>query len=316
MLEFEQIFKNEQVKLLLSQENFLDFFNQINPLIGNRIELNKISLCPWNDYQEQFLSFIVTALTNPIPSQDELQDSILPKLKGVYFCLGDDGRYFSIHGSLYYNEIDWAANADFDFTSAKEDDFLQYLSEELTPFLQQHPKALLNSSADTQPLTDLIYLFSAFTILKAMETINNNPYIANASIAMGYSDGGDELIFGHFSNGKFIKNIQIVPDGHYETPSSAPTVVIEPIEPRGPLWKYLQHNYSKLIKGLGLMEQFIKCGEDEAERISKVFQDYLVINRCSRCQFIKKTPRARLCLNCGEFLPPDDNIQIESHYCK
>ncbi len=60
---------------------------------------------------------------------------------------------------------------------------------------------------------------------------------------MGYSDG-DELIFGHFSNGTFIKNIQIIPNGDYKSPSTAPEIVLPPTEPRGAVWESGQEHQS------------------------------------------------------------------------
>nr|MBA2650775.1 hypothetical protein [Tatlockia sp.] len=305
MLLFKQIFKDEQVKKFISHKHFLNFLVQINPFIDHRIDLDKISLCPWDDYHKQFHDSIITSLNNSSIISDARQGNnitLLPKIKGVYFCLGDDGLYFSIHGSQYFNETDWAANADFDFDDGnREGNLLQLLSYELATALKLDPKSIVNSPPE--PITDLTYLFSAFTILKTMENIKDNPYLANAGIAMGYSDG-DELIFGHFSNGTFIKNIQIIPNGDYKSPSTAPEIVLPPTEPRGAVWEYLRDYYLNFIKDQDLMDQFVRYGEKEAERICKTFEEHLVINRCPLCQSPKKTPRARLCLNCGIFTDP------------
>jgi hypothetical protein len=87
--------------------------------------------------------------------------------------------------------------------------------------------------------------------------------------------------------------------------STAPVQVSKPTAPCGDLWEYLKFNYAKFLQEQGLFERFLEFGETEAQRISECFKDLLFINECPLCGNIKKTPRARLCLKCGDFTFPN-----------
>ena len=95
---FEHIKNN-----IKSCPDFEGFFESINC---------KIVGFPWDHYQKMLCNEILRSLNNLKPNSNL---PVIPKegLRGVYFCLGDDGYHFSIAGSLYFDEIDWAANADF-----------------------------------------------------------------------------------------------------------------------------------------------------------------------------------------------------------
>ncbi|MDR3503635.1 MAG: hypothetical protein P4L79_13745 [Legionella sp.] len=58
--------------------------------------------------------------------------------------LADDAQHFSIHGSLYYNEEDWTAGADYDYKDPTE--LFMRLSEEL-----------VSLQLDSKIIQDLLY---------------------------------------------------------------------------------------------------------------------------------------------------------------
>jgi hypothetical protein len=247
---------------------------------------DKILQLLWSDAQTKLITLIIESLKHWIG----INEMIVPEegLKGVYFCLGYEGAYLDIGGSLYFNETDWAANADFDLRDG----------EEIRQLMFHFSSNLLSLPLPSNKTTDLMYLFVAFVINKAMERADNIDAIAHAGISLGFNDG-DELILGHFVNKKFVQDIKIIDS--YENPSTAPEYEPVAVEPRGDLWHYLQHNYLAFIKEQGLAEPFTCNGEEEAKRILEAFKKDIFVNHCAQCNFIKKTPKAQLCLNCGAF---------------
>ena len=282
------IFKNKSIKNAMSYSNFIDFIKDIESEI--KINFSTILELPWDNYQKSLATIITKSLYTF--KQEALDCNIkIPAtgLKGIYFCLGDDAKSLCIAGSLYFNEIDWAANADlYASDDAMATDLISNIVDSLDS-LELHKSSI----------PDLIYLFSAFTINKAITTLDNIPEIANAGVVLGYSDG-DELILGHFVKSKFIQKIKIVKDGKYKSLSSIKNVHIER-PTTGPIYNYLRWNYRDFIKENNLQEWLEKGGELEAKRISTKFKKYIFINRCPKCDFIKMTPLARLCLSCGDF---------------
>ncbi|MFJ1268537.1 hypothetical protein ACD661_08225 [Legionella lytica] len=282
------LFEKEPVKKALHLDRFMDFINEIVPLYEEEIPLELIALLPWDELQKRLSEYISAGLGNLTDSAGQPPGAVFPKiLKGVYFCLGD---YFSIHGSLYYNEVDWAANAAYDYKDSSEL-FMQLWNE------------LVSLQLDLKIILDLRYMFAVFTSLKTLRTIDGIKDIANAVMALGYSDG-DILTLGYFSEQQFQEHIEIVDNGEYENPSTAPVEVPRPVVPRGDLWDYMRSYCMTFIQEQGLQERFWEFGGAEAERISHEFKEQLILNRCPLCHAIKKTPRARLCLKCGEFTPP------------
>ena len=285
------LFEKEQVKKATHLSRFMDFINEIVPLYEEEIPLYLIAFYPWDEIQKRLSELIITALRNFTDSDGQSPSVVLPKiLKGVYFCLADDAQHFSIHGSLYYNEEDWSAGADYDYKDSTE--LFMQLSDEL-----------VSLQLDSKVIQDLLFMFAAFTLLKTLRTIDDIKDVANAAMALGYSDG-DILTLGHFLDQQFNEHIEIVENGAYENPSTAPVEVYRPVAPRGDLWSYMKANFMAFIQEHGLLERFCELGETEAERISEEFKGQLNFNRCPLCHAIKKTPRARLCLKCGEFTPP------------
>lgn len=71
----------------------------------------------------------------------------------------------------------------------------------------------------------------------------------------------------------------------------------------------MRDNFMVFIKEHGITERFFEFGETEAKQISDEFKSQLILNQCPLCNALKKTPRARLGLKCGEFTPPNVNIQ-------
>ncbi|MGQ3891071.1 hypothetical protein [Legionella sp. CNM-4043-24] len=290
------IFEKEQVKKATHLNRFTDFINEIAPLYEAIIPFDVIAIFPWDDIQKILSEYIITGLRELTDSAGQSPDVVLPdSIKGVYFCLADDARHFSIHGSLYYNEIDWAAQADYDYKGSNE-------------LFTQLSDALRSLSLSIEVTQDLLYLFAAFTLLKTLRKIDSIPDVANAAMTLGYSCG-DILILGRFIDQAFHEQIEIVIDGEYENPSTAPVIAHEPTEPRGDLWHYMDSYSTDFIRNHGLTERFYKLGEAEAVRISEEFKSELILNQCPLCNAIKKTPRARFCLKCGEFTEPRVNPQ-------
>lgn len=254
--------------------------------------LPKIEGVSWNHYQTT-LSNIITKEFQSFKVTKSCSDktSFIPSagVKGVYFCLGDDGYSLSISGSLYVNESDWAANAEF-YPQAVEypDKIFHHISKEL-----------ISHNINETDITYILFLFTLFTICKVMPKLENIPEVKNALIVLGYSDG-DEFILGKFTESKFELNINVNPDGAYEHPSTAISLPVKTII-RGEYYDYLKHNYMPLIRANGLAEQLYNGGEVEAINIFNQLKDHLFINICSRCGSLKKTPRARLCLTCHDF---------------
>jgi hypothetical protein len=279
------IFQQNTVIHALSCPDFITFIKKIE--MFDSLGGDKILQLPWPDAQTKLTALIVESLTHWIV----INETPVPEegLKGVYFCLGYEGAYLDICGSLYFNETDWAANADF---SPRDN------GEEILQLMLYLSSNLLSIPLPSNKITDLMYLFVAFVINKAMEQAGNIDAIAHAGISLGFNDG-DELILGHFVNKKFVQDIKIIDS--YENPSTDPEYEPIVLEPRGDLWHYLQHNYSAFIKEQGLADLFIYNGEQEAERILETFKKDIFVNHCAQCNFIKKTPKAQLCLNCGAF---------------
>lgn len=284
------IFNDSLIKGAMSLNAFKDFIKKI--ICSGKLDISKALDLPWEDYQASLSDSVLQSLNNFKKTKGQISDTFISSegLKGIYFSLGDDGLSLSIGGSLYYNESDWAANADFYPEKSENIDRLFLLIS----------KNLILFRLDKKTISELLYLFSAFTINKTMQLAENITEIANAGIVLGYSDG-DELILGHFVKNKFIANLSVVENGDYEKPSTVEFFKETSFEPRGPIWSYLHSNYRRLIEEKGLGELFNHGGEVEAEKLSKEFETIFFINRCKKCGSIKKTPKANLCLYCGDF---------------
>lgn len=292
------------IKRVIAQNDFIAVLKQTEK--SRKPYFDELLKLPWQDYQNTLTHFIIEFFNGLKNNRDIFTHSAIPAdgLKGVYFCLGDDGVAFDMGGSLYFNESDWAANATFDFGYNSELEDLLFKIEAVLMLLKSNH----DDEITYDEITDIFYLFDVFTLFKALEKVENIAEVKNAGIAIGYSEG-DELILGYFSEGKFVKDIKIVWNGEHENPSSAPS---DPsVDPafRGPLWGYLQHNYHEFLKAQNRYEQFVCDGEKLAEKIIEEFKDYIFINRCEKCGHIKKTSKAKLCLNCGAVIDPKAPIQ-------
>lgn len=284
-----KLFEKAQVKKATKHNYFMEFIHEITPFLEEAIPLNTLDLIDWKKSQEILNDFIIWGLSNLQNSANKSPISFSKPIKGVYFCLADDAANFSIHGSFYSNESEWAANADF--YTRDDFDLFSHLSDKLF-FLKMEPQLVEN----------VLFLFTAFTLLKTLNETQDIPDIANAYMALGFCSG-DELGLGQFSNKKFIEHIEIVEDGYYPNPSTAPAVIKKTIE-KGDFWFYLRRFHEPFLNEYGLMEQLQESGEKEAFRISKMFADILNLNYCSICGTLKKTPKARLCLTCKKFTGP------------
>lgn len=271
-----------------SQANFLSFLNnvwkedakQFNNLEISHKELEDIGL-----NLGKFIKNNLNTLKTGTPNLEAYNEG----LKGLYFSLGDDGRSLSIGGSIYYNEIDWAANADF------------YQQEDAWETLDPLIDTLTEQRLPREIIKYIVLLFLSYILLKTLSEFQPNYLIKNAGVVVGFCNG-DELILGHFKDGQFTNKVKFIEDGKYELPSSAPIINIQS-EPIGPLWHYIHWNFRDFLKEQNLYLDFIKLGEQGAESLCKAYPKELFVNRCLKCSFIKKTPKASLCLNCGDFSP-------------
>lgn len=249
---------------------------------------SKLAVISWQKHEKNIHQAVTKSLQDFVP----IADIIMPEsgLKGVYFCLGDSGGSLQIAGSIYYKEKDWAANADFCAEYDEENSILDEISD-----LFRH------EDIEREYIETVEYFFIAFVLYRLMHSTKVPNNMVNAGVSLGYSDG-DELIIGHFQNGNFIGEIKVV--NEHEKPSSAPALMLHSVEERGDLWDYLRRNYYRYLKTEGLEDSFIRLGEAEAERICVLYEDTIFVNKCGKCNFIKMTPEASLCLNCGDFSSP------------
>ncbi len=98
------------------------------------IPIEIIASLPWHEFQKILQDYVISGLNNLTDSASRPPDYILPKtLKGIFFCLADDAQHFTIHGSLYYDEIDWTAEADYDYKTHTE--LFSQLSQDLNILL-------------------------------------------------------------------------------------------------------------------------------------------------------------------------------------
>lgn len=229
---------------------------------------SKTAGLPWN----QNIEILGDAILQSLNSIKSIKDAkgVNEELKGIYFCLGDDGYSFCLGCSLYFNEMDWAANAEVYSVADEMNNKILKIALELQSSL----------GLDETEISDLMFAFSAFTILKVMlsteaESISE---IANVGVALGFCDG-DEFIFGYFRNNKFIRDIKVVAGGEYDNSSTVPVFDEPYVAPRGAIWTYLRWNYREFIEQKGLTDQLIKGGEVEAEKISTEFKDHIFVNK-------------------------------------
>lgn len=268
-------------------QTFQALFLQL--LDGDIENIHQLDFSVFEDVQRKFCEHVEQALNNlkPIDINDKIPMS---GLKGVYFCVGYKALTLNIGGSLYFQEEDWAANAEF---SPENEHEIGGALDEVYSLLDVE---ILSSEL----MEKIIYGFIVAALLHSLPKMRLPVFFKNTGFVTGYSSG-DELILGEFRNGIFFKKIKCIEDGDYGTPSSVAETPYKAIEQRGPLWDYLHHNYQQLMKENDLFDAFILLGEKEAEKISLQYKQDILINRCQICNFIKKTPKARLCLGCGDF---------------
>jgi len=254
---------------------------------------NKLSIVSWQKYENKLREAVIESLQKftPVAANNVMPES---GLNGVYFCLGDNGGVLQIAGSIYYNEKDWAANADF----YAECDGACSILEEISELLR-------SEDLEREYIETIEYFFISFVLYRLMHNIDVHDNLANAGISLGYSDG-DELIIGHFQNCNFVGELKVI--NEHEKPSGElfEPVLINRIAKRGALWDYLHRNYYRYLKEVGQEDNFIRFGEAEAERICEQYKNTIFVNRCIKCDFIKMTPKASLCLNCSDFNSPHD----------
>ena len=211
------------------------------------------------------------------------------QIKGIYFCLHDDVTDLCLAGSLYFDEEDWAANADYYPDEINLSDQIRNL--------RVHLDDLLDDVLDNQYIEFLVYSYLVYACFFIFPTLNVGKFFTEVGVAIGYSDG-DEIGVGSFKDGLFTPDITDIQTIGYSKPSSVVPVIVSDFLPRGPLWEY---TYRPFLSQKGLMDSFGFDGEGGAQKISQMFQKDIYINTCHLCGHIKKTPRARLCLACGNF---------------
>jgi len=284
-----KILRNKIVQRYFSLQTFSEVLEELER--EQEIEFKKLTVFPWDQYENIISRVIINVLSNLRHHDDiisENKEIPIEGLKGLYFSIGDESDNISIIGSLLFDEIDWAAHFLFSI-------FL----EELRDTLDEITYHLKENKYSYYEIEEFMLIFFTFITLKILHRVDKIPEISNAHVAIGYSSG-DELILGKFNDGIFNKKFRFIADEPLKNPSSVQYVPQE-TKLRGPIWKYLLWNYRELIEENGLHKEFDLNGEDAAKNISISFQDHILINRCDKRNFIKKTPRARLCLRCGDF---------------
>jgi len=202
-----EIFKDKKIQEIIYANSLIDNLKNI-PFLTQE-ELKKLMGLPWRKYSKTMGKILHNYFKNFKSTLGFDTNSHIPKegVKGVYICLGGDARNLFVAGSLYFNEEDWAANADFyPDTAYDKSSFLWDVAEELEDC------GLAQNSIDN--LLCILIAFSTIDILKQAKKIKE---ISNASIVMGYSDG-DEVILGNLKNGIFKEYLKVISD--YATPSS------------------------------------------------------------------------------------------------
>jgi hypothetical protein len=194
----------EKLIKLIPTGTFASCLSKIKEQKPNLFSYEAAATLPWAEYQESLTNCIIKSVNKLSECEDVPPGISIPKtgLKGVYFCIGDDGSSLDIGGSLYFDEEDWAANADFYPDSKDASDLLINISKSITPNLKHW-------EINYPIVYEIMYIFSAFTIFHTMKHLENKQEIFNCGIAMGFSSGG-ELTLGHFINGKFKENLIIV----------------------------------------------------------------------------------------------------------
>jgi hypothetical protein len=187
------IFKIETAKNLIACSAFKEF------LVAN----NQFQDLSWEEYQDFLSKQIIGVLNNfkNIVSIDKKNRIPKEGLKGIYFCVGDNALSLDIAASLYFNEADWAANADF----------YQHIDQKMINEIAFKLKRL---NLEEKTIANILCCFLVYVINRSLKKIENISELSNTGIAFGYSDG-DELILGHFENGKFVENITIIENGQY-----------------------------------------------------------------------------------------------------
>ncbi|NKB46552.1 MAG: hypothetical protein GKR77_02075 [Legionellales bacterium] len=191
---------------LIPTGTFADYLLEIKQHRPKLFTYEQAWQLPWGEYQQALIEDIVKAIDRLEEAETAELNQAIPAtgLAGIYFCIGDDGRSFTIGGSLYFNEDDWAANADF-YPNCREADNLMFeITSEIVDNLDVKPWKI-----DGCSISQLMYVFSAFTVFHAMYQIENKPALMNCGMAIGYSDGG-ELTLGQFKNGKFEAGLKII----------------------------------------------------------------------------------------------------------
>ena len=287
-------------KGLVAHLSITDFFK--NLIYGlpiseqaQKVILTKLLSLSWEEHINTSRTYLQNAL-NSLERTISLETKEPPppeSLKGVYFCLEDDARALTIAGSMYFDEEDWAANADFYSDDCE-------LCDRITNLRKQLDNAL-GEIIEEKHIEYLIFSYLAYLCYNFLPSLHLSKVLKNSGIAIGYSDG-DEITIGSFYNGTFVPNLVDVEIVGYSKPSSVTEPAKLEFASRGPLWEYLFWNYKDVISEAGLLDQFYIGGEEGAKQIGQSLQNKIYINACQKCGHIKKTPRARLCLGCGDFV--------------
>ena len=180
-------------------------------------------------------------------------------LKGVYICLADDASTLTVAGSLYFDEEDWAANADF-----YSDDY--DLCDRISNIREQLDDAL-RDIIEEKYIEYIVFGYLAYLCYIYLPSLNLIEVMKNSGFSIGYSDGG-EVTIGSYHNGVFVSNlIDIEVVGYSKKPNINDSIKLE-YSSRGALWEYLHWNYEDVISEAELLGQFYKDGEEGARKIT------------------------------------------------
>lgn len=127
-----------------------------------------------------------------------------------------------------------------------------------------------------------------FLLFDVLSSLKSNIKVNNIDISV-ILDNKISISLGKYYEGNFYKQVEII--------DSIKLIRI------GPLYSYIRQNYSRILcdhEG----QDLDSIGEAFALKLCKKYRAEIFVNVCSDCGYVKRTPRANLCLNCGLFLRP------------
>ncbi|MBU1927345.1 MAG: DUF1629 domain-containing protein [Pseudomonadota bacterium] len=142
-------------------------------------------------------------------------------------------------------------------------------------------------------------MYTSFTYLTYKPNCMGEHLIARDAEYLGHILVSEELKK-VFDTERFTGIRLVRPEDYYTDLYGA-----HPSTPRGDVWNYINRNYKRYLLENDLFEEFSQEGEDVAEKIAEQHKDGIFLNRCPNCGNLKITPKAKVCLKCGESHEPN-----------